>query len=414
MSRVTFLNISSPGHIYPTLGLVVELINRGEQVTYYETPNFQTEIEALGASFRSNPPLGQIDHTQTVSPAEETEYDRQFNLVPALTWIGGEMLPSLLESIREEQPDYIIHDSLCLWGRIIAQILNIPAINSIATAAFCHRSFYECPILKDKLPNLLSEESFRMQEFRKYEQILRKTPGVPPIEPLETFTNPEPLNICYLPRELQPYVDKFDSSFHFVGPCNPTRAVNFDFSMEQLQPGKLILISFGTFHDPGIEFYRTCLEVFGDMDVQVLLVLSPTTDRTLLGDIPANFIVVPTGTIPQLEILQRTTLFINHGAGGGIREGAWYSVPMIPVPQTYEQQLMSLRVQEEGAGIMILPEQVNPQRLRQAAQQILNDPSFRANSGRLGDACRTAGGAKRAVDEILQYMDRWKNQNHQK
>ncbi|MDJ0732656.1 MAG: hypothetical protein QNJ47_00990 [Nostocaceae cyanobacterium] len=53
---------------------------------------------------------------------------------------------------------------------------------------------------------------------------------------------------------------------------------------------------------------------------------------------------------------------------------------------------------------MILPDQLNPQRLRQAAQQILNDPSFRANSGRLGDACPAAGGAKHLHKLIQQYL----------
>jgi MGT family glycosyltransferase len=396
MSRVVFLNISAPGHVNPTLGLVVELINRGEEVTYYENPYFQKEIEALGASFRSNPPLKEVVRSQ---------YNDEFSIIPALTWTAAEMLPSLIELIREQKPDYIIHDSLCLWGRLIAQILNIPAVNSIATAAFCPRMIDESPELRKKTQEVTSEESFNMKEFRKYERVLIQTYGIPPLTPLETFTNPEPLNICYLPRELQPYADKFDESFHFVGPCNPIRAIDFDFPMDQLCSGKLILISFGTAHDPGIEFYKICLEIFRDIDAQVLLVLSPTTDRALLGDIPPNFIIKPTGTIPQLKILEHTSLFITHGAGGGAREGVWYGVPMIAIPQTYEQQLISRRIQQEGAGIMILPNEVNPKRLSQAAQQILNNESFRANSGRIGNACRTAGGAKRAADEIMRYIE---------
>jgi MGT family glycosyltransferase len=221
---------------------------------------------------------------------------------------------------------------------------------------------------------------------------------------IDVFTNPEPLNICYLPRELQPYVDKFDQSFHFVGSCNPVRAMEYDFPMEQLQKDKLILISFGTVHDPGLAFYKSCIEAFRSIDAQVFMVLSPTTDPAQLGDVPPNFIIRPTGTVPQLKILERTSLFIMHGAGGGTREGVWYSVPMIAIPQTYEQEIISRRIEEQGAGIMILPEKVNPEHLRQVAQQILNDKSFRENSGRLGDGCRAAGGAKRAVDEILRYV----------
>jgi MGT family glycosyltransferase len=395
MSRAIFLNVSAAGHVYPTFGLVAELIKRGEEVIYYEIPKFQKEIEAFGASFRSYPP---IDFEK--APQGHNE----FSLVSSLTWTAREMLGTLLESVRADKPDYIIHDSLCLWGRLVAQLLDVPAVTSIASAAFCPQSFYECPLLEDKLPYFLSETSPDIQQFRQYEAELKEVYGISPIEFIDTFTNPEPLKICYLPRELQPYIDKFDESFHFVGPCDPVRVMEHDFPMESLQKDKLILISFGTIHDPGLDFYKSCIEAFRDTDAQVLMLLSPGIDAEQLGDVPANFIVRPTGTIPQLKVLERTSLFIMHGAGGGAREGVWHSAPMIAIPQTYEQQLISRRLEEEGAGIMILPENVNSEILRNTALQILNDKSFRANSTRLGVACRAAGGAERAVDEILKYV----------
>lgn len=73
------------------------------------------------------------------------------SLVPSLTWCAHQMLPTLIETVSEERPDYIVHDSLCLWGRLVGQILNIPAINSIATAAFTPQTFYECPWLRKKI-----------------------------------------------------------------------------------------------------------------------------------------------------------------------------------------------------------------------------------------------------------------------
>jgi hypothetical protein len=34
-----------------------------------------------------------------------------------------------LIDIRSENPDYIIHDSMCIWGKYISKILNIPAVS---------------------------------------------------------------------------------------------------------------------------------------------------------------------------------------------------------------------------------------------------------------------------------------------
>lgn len=395
MSRVIFMNVSAAGHVIPTLGLMVELIDRGEEVIYYEIPRFQQEIESFGAKFRCYPSV----NPETAPPSEN-----EMSLIPSLTWYAHQVLPELLESVRAEKPDYIIHDSLCLWGRLVAQLLNIPAVNSIATAAFTSETFYECPWLKKKLPRFLEEAAVGMKYYHQYEKEIRASYGVPPIEFVDTFTNIEPLNICYLPPELQPYSDKFDERFLFVGPCNPVRAVEYDFPMEQLQKDKLILISFGNIHDPGLSFYRSCIEAFGNTDATVIMVLSPAIDIAQLGDIPHNFIIRPTGTVPQLKILERASLFIMHGAGGGTREAAWYSVPMIAVPQTYEQEIISRRIEEQGAGIMMMLEDVSSENLQQTAQRILDDSSFRLNSGRLGDACRNAGGVKRAVDEIWRYI----------
>ncbi|MBW4507960.1 MAG: MGT family glycosyltransferase [Scytonematopsis contorta HA4267-MV1] len=398
MSRVLFLNVSSAGHIIPTFGLVKELLRQGEEVIYYEVSEFQSEIKALGAVFRFYPEL----KDDTLPKLEANE----FPLIPIITWTAKERLPWLLESIRADKPDYIIHDSLCLWGKIAAQLLNIPAINSISTAAFNRQSLYECSIIAPKLPLLLSEESINKKCFLQYERELRETYNIPQLDFIDVFTNPEPVNICYLPRELQPYIEKFDRTFHFVGPCDPVRAIKSDFSMEQLSVNKLILISFGNIHDPGYEFYQNCIEAFKDIDdVQVLMVISSFTDIEQLGNIPTNFIVQRTGTIPQLQILERTSLFIMHGAGGGTREAAWYSVPMLAIPQTYEQYIISLQIEAQGVGICLKPEVVNAKLLRQTALKILDDSSFLANSSRLGNACRTtAGGTKRAVQEIFQYI----------
>ncbi|MGI2902113.1 hypothetical protein [Tolypothrix sp. VBCCA 56010] len=167
LSRIIFMNVSVAGHIIPTFGLMAELIKRGEEVIYYEVDRFQKEIETFGASFRCYPSL----NLQT-APSGENE----MSLVPSLTWCAREMLPALLESVREEKPDYIIHDSLCLWGRLVAQLLNIPAVNSIATAAFTPESFYECPRLRKKLPRLLKQAAGSMKHYRQHQrEISQKT-----------------------------------------------------------------------------------------------------------------------------------------------------------------------------------------------------------------------------------------------
>src|SRR5260370_11456289 len=44
-------------------------------------------------------------------------------------------LDNLLPQVREDAPDYIIHDGLCPWGKYIAQIRGVPAVSSMTTFA---------------------------------------------------------------------------------------------------------------------------------------------------------------------------------------------------------------------------------------------------------------------------------------
>jgi len=59
MSKVVILANYGFGHIYPTLGLATELIDRGEEVIYYSISQFRKHIESLGVKFLS---YDRIDH----------------------------------------------------------------------------------------------------------------------------------------------------------------------------------------------------------------------------------------------------------------------------------------------------------------------------------------------------------------
>ena len=51
MSKLVFFNIPAYGHTNPTLGVVRELVARGNQVWYYSFAPFQKVIQEAGATF---------------------------------------------------------------------------------------------------------------------------------------------------------------------------------------------------------------------------------------------------------------------------------------------------------------------------------------------------------------------------
>jgi MGT family glycosyltransferase len=401
MGKAVFLNVSGGGHVIATYGMVGELVSRGEEIIYYESPRFKEEIEALGAVFRPYPDIQPYE-----GPMVDYPYHHELGLSVMLTWCSLEWIPKLIDEIRELKPDYIVHDSLCLWGRIIAGILKVPAICSIHTPAFTWRVVLANRGYWMDMPEMFFKSLKCMLVFRKLERKLRKTYNLTPISFMDTFTNPQGVNICHTPAELQPNAEALDKTYHFVGSVH-TRPSDHNFPLEKLRD-KLIYIGFGTICDPGKQFFLDCLEAFRDSEYQVLVNLSASTEPNDLKDVPDNFIIwslKKDGLLPQLDVLSKTDLFIMNGGMGGARESAWYAVPMLAVPTTFETDLNSIRIAEQHAGIRLKPGKVTPQTLRKNANKILSDPSYRNNSKRIGDACRNSGGAKRAADIILDYVN---------
>ena len=403
MGRTIFYNVSGGGHVIATYGIVSELVARGEEVIYYEAPWFQQEIEALGAEFRPYPEIRPY-----TGPLARSSFHHEMDLPVVLTWSALEWIPQLLEPARAARPDYIVHDSMCVWGRVIAQLLDVPAYASVHIPAVSwplvlrHGSYWR------DLPMMVARSFQSVRAFRRLERQLRTTYGIPPTTLIDTITNRQPINICHAPRELQPMDGLFDDTYHFVGSVHTRPPQEHGFPLERLRD-PLVYIGFGTICDPGVEFFRNCVRAFADLEVQVVMVLSRSTTVADLGDIPRNMIVwslTEDGMAPQMEILSRATVFLMNGGNGGAREGGWFGVPLIAVPPTFETEMISKRIAQQGAGIHIPLARATPQRLRQAVETIVANPTpFRENSARIGDACRRSGGGVAAAEAILKDVD---------
>src|SRR5690606_2540283 len=74
MSKIIFLGSPAHGHVNPTLPLAHELVQRGEQVLYYNQEEFRPQIEQTGASFCPYP-------ATEVSSERITELMQHGNLV---------------------------------------------------------------------------------------------------------------------------------------------------------------------------------------------------------------------------------------------------------------------------------------------------------------------------------------------
>jgi MGT family glycosyltransferase len=117
-----------------------------------------------------------------------------------------------------------------------------------------------------------------------------------------------------------------------------------------------------------------------------------------LGMLPDNFIVQ--NAVPQLELLQRTKVFITHAGMNSASEALYYGVPLLAIPQATDQHYVAKRVAQLGAGKVLAREKVTAPLLRKYVGEFLAKPGYAQESARIGETLRQAGGYVRAVDEI--------------
>ncbi|RAV00235.1 macrolide family glycosyltransferase [Paenibacillus sp. YN15] len=397
MARVLFINGGSEGHINPTLGVVQELVARREEVVYICIEAFRERVEKAGASVLTFD--GQKFIQAFVSGGREAVQER----VNGLLLTADVILPRVLEQIKGQRFDYILHDSMFGCGRLFAQILKLPAISSCTTFVQTEEAFGG--MLDQSLRRLPSERAQSIQDT-----FLRLTAGgkerykVEIHSPYEVFCNPAPLTLVYTTKEFQPDGEAFGEEYAFVGPSIAPRHSREDALFAELKGTSLIYISLGTVFNQAVGFYKLCLQALGDTEHTVVLSIGDKVAVADLGAIPGNFMVRQ--SVAQTEILRHTKLFITHGGMNSVHEGLYNGVPMIVIPQSADQPVIAGQAAKVGAGLPLHMQSLTAGQLRQAVDEVLSRPSFREAAAAMRESFRSSGGARQAVNEIFRFKER--------
>lgn len=401
MARIAVLSVPAYGHLIPMLGTIAELVRRGHDVEVLNGPEMEPLVARTGARFVSYPPaLSAADFSRTLKDG---------NLIAAFDLILG-ATPALADfsmaHLRANRPDAIVFDAVAYWGFIARKTLKLPAVSDspifvfeflrhlIGWREFIGHARNFMPLLPRLTWRWLAMARFGLTNLPFYSG---------PMLPMRGD-----VNIILSSREVHPKSPLFDDRERWVfvgGTMDPgTRTDPFDFSRLDGRP--LVLVSLGTVQFTNDAFFRLVMDTFADFPAQFVLAAGPGSDPTRLGPPPENFIVVP--TYPQLPLLERAAGFITHGGLGSIHEGLWHGVPMVAVPQHFEQLRNALAAQD---GAIVLDArcyggEITGPELRAALEKVLAEPGFRATAQRLGATLRAGGGSKAAADAIEKVASR--------
>lgn len=425
MSRILFTVWPLTGHIHPNLAIAQELRNLGHEVAFYTGSRARGMVEAAGFHCF---PLQRVDEDRVealfmspegIQAATKNPFHLRDRWKECVLGSVPAQIADLEEILPQFQPEGIVCDPT-FWAPflVLTETKHLPvAIFGLVPA--CHLSGPQGPILGFTLPrprngfqrlraNLLRALSNAfLTPVRRDASELRTSYGLSPLQ--RSVTD----HAGTMPLYLVPGSPEFDysradlpPSVRYVGPClwKGQASESLPDWVLNLPPDQpLIYASEGTIHLRPVVLSAVAQGLAG-LPVQVIATTGKHRDpETMdLGSRPLAANIHVERWMPLTPLLPRLSGMVTIGGPSTMMAALELGVPVVIVPFTWDHPETGWRVQESGAGIRLSPEECTPERMRNAVQRILNEPSFRQNAQRLATSFERCGGAAEAARLISQ------------
>ncbi len=402
MGTVVFHPIGEGGHVNPTLNLARKLHAVGHRIVYLAECAMQDVIEREGFEFL--PYLAEAYPKDSVAVADQEWFHRK------VLAMWDELVTGRLErQLASVGPSIILGDDGRMETCLAAHRLKVPYVR-VCTSFPSHFDPQVPPRWSDAMPGELSPLQLE-REWRCYHAIGWRLPLVDPKSSpclhAETYRE-----IARSGVHVAQYVemvgmgDMIDGEAELVlssarldfprdpwpdrcyaGPCL-TDAAPEPWSHPARRPGvPLVYCAFGgqAFRYPRVrQFLELLAEVVAQRNIDVIL----AADEELVRGIALPPAIHRMAWAPQRSILQGADLFVTHGGLSSIKEALWEGVPMLVVPQAYDQHGNAARVVFHGLGDRIVEDLPTAPQLATMLDGLLTSGAIKSAAGRMKELLR--------------------------
>ncbi|WP_156399449.1 macrolide family glycosyltransferase [Rhodococcus sp. Leaf278] len=376
--HIAMIGTTAPSHIYPSLAVIAELVRRGHRVTYAVGDSLRHMVEPVGVevvSFESILPDGEASWPDDPASAMQVFLDEAIQSFPVLTAVYD-----------DDQPELFLYDIGGMTAPVLGVRYGVPAVQLsptyVAWDGYAEDLGDGMAAIRESPTGVVYRDT--------YATWLRENDI--DVDPWEWITYPAHC-LSLIPRVMQPHADRVADSVQFVGPClDPVRLSDRSWTAPE---APVLYISLGTGYNERPEFYRMCMEAFGNTDWHVVISIGRRVDPAVLGDLPANVEVHE--HVPQLAVLDAATVFVTHAGMGGCTEALWFGVPTVAVPQAVDQFGNAAMLAELGVGVHLDFEKVTTVML---AEAVAESREFGSRAAELGAEVRAHGGVEQAANAV--------------
>ena len=160
----------------------------------------------------------------------------------------------------------------------------------------------------------------------------------------------------------------------------------------------LVLMSFSTgFEQRSVQKLQNGLDALADLHVHVMVTTGGIVDPAELKP-TANAVVFKYAA--HDPILRSAALSITHGGHGTLMRCLAHGVPMVLIPGLAHDQAPNAGIMQQWGTGVALPSDAGSSAIREAAQRVLSNPSYRQNAQLRSSSLKGVDGAANAANEI--------------
>jgi MGT family glycosyltransferase len=396
--KILIASIPGAGHLNPLLSIASLLTESGHEVAVQVSEDLRPAVESAGHRF-----LSEIPNAQTSGGYYFDTYPERMQKSPGMEMTGYDLVhffarniaaqfASLKMALYDFPADLILADSI-YWGTLpmlVGPRDKRPAIAHLGVSVVNMGSGKNIPMRPDETPEqreaeLQLRKHFILQPAQQAVNAALASLGYPalPCPILEAMTE---LPDLYLHPgiEIFEYPDS-NSKVQFIGALpTPAGQPKLPEWWQQIDRTKrLVLVTQGTVanRDFGQVIAPALVALGGREDVTIIVTTGGQPVESIPVAIPSNARIA--SFLPYAEIMPEIDLLITNGGYGTVNMAISQGIPVISAGLTEDKEEVSAHVQWSGAGIDLHANQVTPEAIRHAIDEIFTQPGYRERAQQL-------------------------------
>ena len=418
MQKVFFyFTIFQEGHFAYPMPVVKSLIDVGHRVYAFHYPEYQPQLERIGAIFCPMPENESLK--ERLKHNQKTDFHP---LVAALLTEAEQFLDGYFSDPNRIRPDAIIIESFSLAGALLAKVLAVPLIVNyfmLLDAKHAEEIGQDNPLSLDEqqlsvtFQQQIANSLVRLQRQYGIEKLKFQSPNTMLLDNADVLNCPT-LNLVSVPETFFPTVRYDKTNCHFIGATKivlkPPRLAQYPWATE-LGSKKILYVSLGSrYENP--QLYHNILVALTELDIinDYLVILSlGRLYRGLKAQLIAQAKPYPNvhicDYVPQEELLEYTDLFITHGGMNSLREAVLRRVNCLFIPQGVDQFIVARRMHDMSVGIYLPGVTPSAGAVADALLAMRADSEhFQRQTAALATAFEQGGGGDRAVSLVESFL----------